>query len=59
LKITEKEREKRRSIAKREYTKGNKSIRQIAESHGWSYGQAHRLVHESGVSVRPRGGARR
>ena len=35
------------------------SIRELAESHGRSYGFVHRLLSESGVQLRGRGGATR
>lgn len=38
---------------------GGKSIRSIAEETGRSYGFVHRLLSESGVSLRSRGGATR
>jgi hypothetical protein len=38
---------------------GGESIRAIAASTGRSYGFIHRLLTESGVQLRPRGGARR
>lgn len=44
-------------IAK-QYAKG-KSIRELAEKHGRSYGFVHRLLAENGVQLRGRGGATR
>lgn len=41
-----------------QYTKGL-SIRDLADSHGRSYGFVHRLLVESGVQLRGRGGATR
>ncbi|MBM7787360.1 helix-turn-helix domain-containing protein [Tenggerimyces flavus] len=38
---------------------GGRSIRSIAEETGRSYGFVHRLLSESGVSLRSRGGATR
>jgi len=43
---------------KKAYDKG-KSIRELAESHGRSYGFVHRVLSESGVTLRGRGGATR
>lgn len=43
---------------KRQYDSGE-SIRDIAESTGRSYGFVHRLLSESGVKLRGRGGATR
>lgn len=42
----------------KQYTKGQ-SIRELADSHGRSYGFVHRLLVESGVKLRGRGGATR
>lgn len=42
----------------REYEKGA-SVRALAEQSGRSYGFVNRLLHESGVHVRGRGGATR
>jgi Helix-turn-helix domain len=42
----------------RAYGKG-KSIRELAASHGRSYGFVHRVLSESGVPLRGRGGATR
>jgi hypothetical protein len=41
-----------------QYTAGV-SIRQIAAAHGRSYGFVHRMLSESGVALRGRGGATR
>lgn len=43
---------------KKSYDKG-KSIRELAETHGRSYGFVHRVLSESGVTLRGRGGATR
>lgn len=43
---------------RKQYDKG-KSIRELAESHGRSYGFVHRVLSESGVALRGRGGATR
>ena len=43
---------------KKQYDKG-KSIRELADSHGRSYGFVHRVLSEAGVSLRGRGGATR
>jgi predicted transcriptional regulator len=43
---------------KKAYDKG-KSIRELADSHGRSYGFVHRVLSESGVTLRGRGGATR
>lgn len=40
------------------YDKGN-SIRTISQATGRSYGNVHRLLTESGASLRPRGGSNR
>jgi predicted transcriptional regulator len=42
----------------KQYAKG-KSIRELAEKHGRSYGFVHRLLAENGVQLRGRGGATR
>jgi hypothetical protein len=42
----------------RAYAKG-KSIRELAATHGRSYGFVHRVLSESGVPLRGRGGATR
>jgi len=43
---------------KKAYDKG-KSIRELADSHGRSYGFVHRVLSEAGVNLRGRGGATR
>ncbi|HLY33924.1 MAG TPA: helix-turn-helix domain-containing protein [Jatrophihabitantaceae bacterium] len=43
---------------KKAYDKG-KSIRELADSHGRSYGFVHRVLSEAGVTLRGRGGATR
>jgi predicted transcriptional regulator len=43
---------------KKAYDKG-KSIRELADLHGRSYGFVHRVLSESGVTLRGRGGATR
>jgi hypothetical protein len=43
---------------KKAYEKG-KSIRELADSHNRSYGFIHRVLSESGVALRGRGGATR
>lgn len=43
---------------KKQYDKG-RSIRDLADSHGRSYGFVHRVLSESGVDLRGRGGATR
>ena len=42
----------------KQYAKG-RSIRELADTHGRSYGFVHRLLVESGVELRSRGGASR
>ena len=56
--ITGAERTKLASDLRKQYDKG-KSIRELAESHGRSYGFVHRVLTESGVTLRGRGGATR
>ena len=56
--ITGPERNKLAGDLKKAYDKG-KSIRELAESHGRSYGFVHRVLSESGVTLRGRGGATR
>jgi predicted transcriptional regulator len=56
--ITGTERTKLASELKKAYDKG-KSIRELADSHGRSYGFVHRVLSESGVTLRGRGGATR
>lgn len=43
---------------KREYNAGS-SIRELADTHGRSYGFVHRVLSESGVTLRGRGGPTR
>lgn len=52
------ERSKLASELKKQYDKG-KSIRDLADVHGRSYGFVHRLLSESEVSLRGRGGVTR
>ena len=52
------ERDKLAADLTRKYTAGA-SIRDLAESTGRSYGFVHRLLSESGVALRGRGGATR
>ena len=56
--ITGPDRSKLAVEVKRQYEKGQ-SIRELADSHGRSYGFIHRLLSESEVSLRGRGGATR
>jgi predicted transcriptional regulator len=56
--ITGSERTKLAGELKKAYDKG-KSIRELADSHGRSYGFVHRVLSESGVELRGRGGATR
>ena len=56
--ITGAERTKLATDLKKQYDKG-KSIRELADSHGRSYGFVHRVLSESGVKLRGRGGATR
>lgn len=56
--ITGNHRSKLASDLKRKYEKGA-SIRVLAESTGRSYGFVHRVLCESGVQLRGRGGATR
>ena len=56
--ITGQDRSKLASDLKKQYDKG-KSIRELAEAHGRSYGFVHRVLSESGVTLRGRGGATR
>lgn len=56
--ITGPERSKLAAELKRAYDKG-RSIRELADSHGRSYGFVHRVLSESGVTLRGRGGATR
>jgi predicted transcriptional regulator len=56
--ITGPDRNKLATDLKKQYDKG-KSIRELAESHGRSYGFVHRVLSESGTTLRGRGGATR
>lgn len=56
--ITGADRNKLASELKKSYDKG-KSIRELADTHGRSYGFVHRVLSESGVTLRGRGGATR
>jgi predicted transcriptional regulator len=56
--ITGSERTKLATDLRKAYDKG-KSIRELAETHGRSYGFVHRVLSESGVTLRGRGGATR
>jgi predicted transcriptional regulator len=58
VRITGSERGKLAIDLKKQYDKG-KSIRELAETHGRSYGFVHRVLSESGVTLRGRGGATR
>jgi hypothetical protein len=56
--ITGSDRNKLAIEVKKQYEKG-RSIRELADSHGRSYGFIHRLLSENEVSLRSRGGATR
>jgi predicted transcriptional regulator len=56
--ITGADRNKLASELKKQYDKG-RSIRELADSHGRSYGFVHRVLSESGATLRGRGGATR
>lgn len=56
--ITGGERDKLAGDLRRKYDSGQ-SIRALAESTGRSYGFIHRILSESGVTLRGRGGATR
>jgi len=56
--VTGTARDKLASELKRKYESGA-SIRALAESTGRSYGFVHRMLSESGVTLRGRGGATR
>ena len=56
--ITGAQRDKLAADLKKKYEKGA-SIRSLAESVGRSYGFVHRVLSESGVTLRGRGGATR
>lgn len=56
--ITGPDRTKLAGELKKSYDKGT-SIRELADKHGRSYGFVHRVLSESGVTLRGRGGATR
>ena len=56
--ITGADRTKLAAELKKSYDKG-KSIRELADVHGRSYGFVHRVLSESGATLRGRGGATR
>jgi predicted transcriptional regulator len=56
--ITGPDRSKLAAELRKSYDKG-KSIRELADQHGRSYGFVHRVLSESGVTLRGRGGATR
>ena len=56
--VTGGERDKLANDLKKKYNAGA-SIRELAESTGRSYGFVHRVLSESGVTLRGRGGATR
>jgi hypothetical protein len=56
--ITGGERAKLAGDLRRQYDKG-RSIRELAESHNRSYGFVHRVLSESGATLRGRGGSTR
>jgi hypothetical protein len=56
--ITGADRTKLASDLRKQYDKG-KSIRELADSHNRSYGFVHRVLSESGTTLRGRGGATR
>jgi hypothetical protein len=56
--VTGTEREKLAADLRKKYDQGA-SIRALAESTGRSYGFVHRILSESGTSLRGRGGATR
>ncbi len=56
--ITGEDRSKLAVDLKKQYDKG-RSIRELADSSGRSYGFVHRVLSESGVTLRGRGGATR
>lgn len=56
--VTGTERDKLATDLRKKYD-GGQSIRALAESTGRSYGFIHRILSESGVSLRGRGGATR
>ncbi|HVS69585.1 MAG TPA: helix-turn-helix domain-containing protein [Mycobacteriales bacterium] len=56
--VTGGERDKLSSTLRKRYDSGS-SIRDLAESTGRSYGFVHRILSESGATLRGRGGATR
>ena len=54
--ITGAERSKLATDLRKQYDKG-RSIRELAESNGRSYGFVHRVLSESGAALRGRGGS--
>jgi Helix-turn-helix domain len=56
--ITGSDRTKLAIEVRKQYEKG-RSIRELADSHGRSYGFIHRLLTENDVTLRGRGGATR
>jgi predicted transcriptional regulator len=56
--ITGADRTKLAADLRKQYDKG-KSIRELADSSGRSYGFVHRVLSESGATLRGRGGATR
>jgi predicted transcriptional regulator len=58
VRITGADRTKLSAELKKAYDKG-KSIRELADLHGRSYGFVHRVLSESGATLRGRGGATR
>jgi hypothetical protein len=41
------------------YTVERRSMRELVEVTGWSYGSVNNMLHQLGVDVRPRGGNQR
>jgi hypothetical protein len=56
--ITGSDRSKLATEVRKQYEKG-RSIRELADAHGRSYGFIHRLLSENDVTLRGRGGATR
>ncbi|MDQ1731389.1 MAG: hypothetical protein QOK10_1548 [Pseudonocardiales bacterium] len=56
--ITGPDRNRLATEIRKQYEKG-RSIRELADSHGRSYGFIHRLLSENDVTLRGRGGATR
>ncbi|MBV9594568.1 MAG: transcriptional regulator [Actinobacteria bacterium] len=56
--ITGADRVKLANDLKKQYDRG-RSIRELADSHGRSYGFVHRVLEESGATLRSRGGSTR